>query len=188
MPAIHDRFAADPATDARNLAGQRADDRPRTWGVYVDDRDRPRDRTRFSAACLLQGVSGRARVAQLSRDIELRDRAIELYLVTVETRPWTTIFPLYRVGRFLEVDVEGSTLRGVAWLPLSDYRRGDVTDNRAAQRHWNIDLVPFFAAFQYCQLRSPLGIGLECQHMPPENVVVYNSCTSESATMTLTKR
>ena len=48
--------------------------------------------------------------------------------------------------------------------------------------------VPFYASFQYCQLRSPLGIGLECQQTPPENVVVYNSCTSESATMTLTKR
>ena len=48
--------------------------------------------------------------------------------------------------------------------------------------------VPFYAAFQYCQLRSSLGIGHDCQQTPPDNVVVYNSCTSESATMTFTKR
>lgn len=42
--------------------------------------------------------------------IELRDRAIELYQVTVETRSSTTIFPLYRVGRFLDVVVEPSLI------------------------------------------------------------------------------
>jgi hypothetical protein len=119
--------------------------------------------------------------------IELRDRALELYQVTIETRPSTTIFPLYRVGRFLEVVVESliEVMPGYRYLSIG----GGTSETTEPPSDTGTSVsVPFYASFQYCQLRSPLGIGLECQHTPPENVVVYNSCTSESATMTFTKR
>jgi hypothetical protein len=120
--------------------------------------------------------------------IELRDRAIELYQVTVETRPSTTIFLLYRVGRFLEVYVEPSLIAEMPGFHYLSIGGGTSQTTEPPSDTGTSVSVPFYAVFQYCQLRSPLGIGLECQHTPPENVVAYNSCTSESVTMTFTKR
>lgn len=120
--------------------------------------------------------------------IELRDRALELYQVTIETRPSTTIFPLYRVGRFLEVHVEASLNEEMPGFRHLNIGGGTSQTTEPPSDTGTSVSVPFYASFQYCQLRSPLGIDLECQHTPPENVVVYNSCTSESATMTFTKR
>ena len=120
--------------------------------------------------------------------IELRDRAIELYQVTVETRPLTTIFPLYRVARFLDVVVEPSLIEEMPGFRYLSIGGGTSQTTEPPSATGTSVSIPFYASFQYCQLRSPLGIGLECQQTPPENVVVYNSCTSESATITFTTR
>ncbi len=120
--------------------------------------------------------------------IELRDRAIELYDVFVETRPSKSGFPLYRVGRFLEVYVEASLNEEMSGFRHLNIGGGTSQTSEPPSVSGTSVSVPFYAAFQYCQLRSSLGIGHECQQTPPENVVVYNSCTSESATMSFTKR
>jgi len=119
--------------------------------------------------------------------IELSDRALERYLVTVETRPSRGGFLLYRVGRFLLAEVEASLneeMSGFRHLNIG----GTLQKTELPSDTGTSVSVPFYAAFQYCQLRSSLGIGHDCQQTPTENVVVYNSCTSESATMTFTKR
>ena len=111
--------------------------------------------------------------------IELRDRAIELYQVTVETRPSTTIFPLYRVGRFLDVVVEPSLIEEMPGFRYLSIGGGTSQTTEPPSDTGTSVSVPVHASFQYCQLRSPLGIGLECQHTPPDNVVVDNWCSSE---------
>ena len=89
--------------------------------------------------------------------IELRDRALELYQVTVETRPSTTIFPLYRVRALPRGRCGAVDHRGDAWLPLSEHRRGDVRDDRAAQRHWNVGLRPVLRLFSVLSVEVSTG-------------------------------
>ena len=78
--------------------------------------------------------------------IELRDRALELYHVTVETRPSKPYSRYIAWGASFWSVVEPSLIEempGFRYLSIG----GNVRDDRAAQRHWNVGLRPVLRRF-----------------------------------------
>ena len=78
--------------------------------------------------------------------IELRDRALELYQVTIETRPSSSRIPAISRGALPLGRCGGSLIEempGFRYLNIG----GDVTDDRTAQRHWNVGLRPVLRCF-----------------------------------------
>ena len=122
--------------------------------------------------------------------IELRDRALDLYAVSIENRPRGSGFWLERVGRFslfeLEDGISGlfEDLPGFRYLMISGVA---PTNDPALDMGMSVS-VPFHATFQFCQLKSARGIANNCEQVPPEQIVDFHACVSDRATMTFTRR
>ena len=109
-----------------------------------------------------------------------RDRALDLFSVSVDGRPG---FFLYRVGRFfLFMEELFEDLPGLRFLMIG----GSGTTDPPIDTGTSLT-VPFFGTFQFCQLKSARAI-TSCEQVPPEQIVAFHSCSSDRDRMTFTKR
>jgi hypothetical protein len=73
---------------------------------------------------------------------------------------------------------------GFRYLTIEGFAQGD----QPATSTESSITIPFWGAFEYCQLKSPLGGAYVCRQVPPEQIVEYRVCSSKQDTLVFTKR